>query len=227
MLADLVRAHRGRARLTQEELAERASLSVRALRDLERGRTRFPRRTSLRRLAAALDLTDADRVAFEAITRGPVLPAAEAGPWELPAVSRSVLIERVPLLREVEDAVSHASGAGHPAVVAVTGGTGWGKTTLAVHSAHLLRARMAVESFYVDLRSGHFASRTLAADLRHDRTEHTMRFGSRGLLVLDNADGSETVHSLLGLGFTAVIVTSRERLPGLSATADIALTHPR
>ncbi|MGW2195698.1 helix-turn-helix transcriptional regulator [Streptosporangium sp. NPDC001682] len=64
--AQLLRTHRDKARLTQEELAERARLSVRTLRDLERGRTRYPHRTSVRRLAAALELTGEDRVTFEA-----------------------------------------------------------------------------------------------------------------------------------------------------------------
>ncbi|MEU4833468.1 helix-turn-helix domain-containing protein [Streptosporangium sp. NPDC023615] len=83
--ARLLRAHRGRARLTQEELAERARLSVRTLRDLERGRTRYPHRASVRRLAAALELTGEDRLTFEAappprpLMALPLAPAAPPG----------------------------------------------------------------------------------------------------------------------------------------------------
>ncbi|WP_432894298.1 helix-turn-helix domain-containing protein [Kribbella sp. CA-245084] len=43
----LLRRHRRSARLTQEELAERSGLSVRAISDLERGRTARPYRTSV------------------------------------------------------------------------------------------------------------------------------------------------------------------------------------
>lgn len=54
-LAGVVRAHRERAGLTQQELARRAGLSLAALRDLEQGRRR-PRSRSLTALAAALGL---------------------------------------------------------------------------------------------------------------------------------------------------------------------------
>jgi transcriptional regulator with XRE-family HTH domain len=48
---DLVRDRRIAAGLTQEELAERAGVSVRAISDIERGRTRRPRRGSTDLLA--------------------------------------------------------------------------------------------------------------------------------------------------------------------------------
>jgi DNA-binding SARP family transcriptional activator/DNA-binding XRE family transcriptional regulator/Tfp pilus assembly protein PilF len=57
----LLREHRLRAGMTQPELARRAGVSVRALRDLEQGRVRRPRSRSVQRLAAALGLADADR----------------------------------------------------------------------------------------------------------------------------------------------------------------------
>ena len=52
----LVRAHRARLRLTQEQLAERAGLSVRTLRNLEGGRIRRPYPDTIRRVADALQL---------------------------------------------------------------------------------------------------------------------------------------------------------------------------
>jgi transcriptional regulator with XRE-family HTH domain len=58
-LGGLVRHHRQALGLSQEDLGERAELSVRAIRNLERGAVRRPRRDTLRRLAAALTL-DAD-----------------------------------------------------------------------------------------------------------------------------------------------------------------------
>ena len=49
------------AGLTQEELAERAGISVRAISDIERGRVTRPRRRSLEVIADALNLRDAAR----------------------------------------------------------------------------------------------------------------------------------------------------------------------
>ncbi|MEV6601437.1 BTAD domain-containing putative transcriptional regulator [Actinoplanes sp. NPDC051346] len=59
MLADHggeIRLCRLRAGLTQEQLAQRAGISVRAVRDIEQGRVRSPRAESLRRIAEALGL---------------------------------------------------------------------------------------------------------------------------------------------------------------------------
>jgi transcriptional regulator with XRE-family HTH domain len=50
----LLRARRIRSGLTQGELSRRAGVSIRALRDIEQGRVRQPRRESVERLAAAL-----------------------------------------------------------------------------------------------------------------------------------------------------------------------------
>ncbi len=55
-------------RLTQEELAHRAGLSVRAVRNAESGRVRSPRAKSIERLAGALQLSPDEREAlFDAV----------------------------------------------------------------------------------------------------------------------------------------------------------------
>ena len=59
-----LRAGRRAAGLTQEELAGRSGLSVRAIRDLESGRTRWPYPNSLHRLADALGLAGPIREEF-------------------------------------------------------------------------------------------------------------------------------------------------------------------
>jgi DNA-binding SARP family transcriptional activator len=59
-LGAVLRSSRLRARLTQQQLATQAGLSLRALRDLERDRVRHPRSGSLGRLVAALRLAEAD-----------------------------------------------------------------------------------------------------------------------------------------------------------------------
>src|SRR5262249_38423261 len=55
------RRFRTAARLTQEELAERAGLSARGIQALERGLRRSPHPDTTRRLAEALRLGDAER----------------------------------------------------------------------------------------------------------------------------------------------------------------------
>ncbi|HWE64225.1 MAG TPA: helix-turn-helix transcriptional regulator, partial [Chloroflexota bacterium] len=67
--ATLLRRYRQAAGLTQEELAERAHLSVRGITDLERGARRTPRRDTIALLAAALALAPAARADFEAAAR--------------------------------------------------------------------------------------------------------------------------------------------------------------
>ena len=54
-----LRQQRVAAGLTQEDLAERSGVSVRAIADLERGRTRKPYPSSVRALVRALGLPDA------------------------------------------------------------------------------------------------------------------------------------------------------------------------
>jgi class 3 adenylate cyclase/transcriptional regulator with XRE-family HTH domain len=74
---DLLRPLRRAAGLTQEELAERARLSVRGLSDLERGINRYPRRETVLALADALQLAPEERAALQAAARRP-LPATQS-----------------------------------------------------------------------------------------------------------------------------------------------------
>ena len=66
---DLLKRYRAAVGLTQEELAERARLSVRSIADLERGARRTPRKDTVHLLAAALSLSPDDRALFEAAAR--------------------------------------------------------------------------------------------------------------------------------------------------------------
>ena len=81
--AGLLRQLRDDAGLTQEELAEAASLSPRSVSDLERGVNLTARHDTARLLAGALGLTGPQRALFEAAARGrapagEVLAAGEA-----------------------------------------------------------------------------------------------------------------------------------------------------
>ncbi|MGW7528827.1 helix-turn-helix domain-containing protein [Streptomyces sp. NPDC054783] len=70
-----LRARRSGAGLTQEELAERSGLSVRAIRDLEHGRVARPRRETLRLLATALGLPEDESEELLRLARQALPPA--------------------------------------------------------------------------------------------------------------------------------------------------------
>lgn len=212
--AQLLRRHRGRSRLSQEQLAERAQLGVRTLRDLERGRTRYPRRDSVRRLATALALTSADRTTFESSSERPSRSSVVPGPgrWDPPTVSRIVDLADVWALREVEDVLTVAAATGEQAVVGVSGPVGVGKTTLAAQCAQLCRTRSGLPTTFVDLRRETDLAGVPAAG----------RGG--GLLVVDDADDADDVLGLVALGFTAAIVTSVLPVPGLTVARQIVLS---
>ncbi|MFE4520007.1 ATP-binding protein [Kitasatospora sp. NPDC056783] len=82
--SSLLAGHRVAAGLTQEELAATAGVSLRALGDMERGRTRGPQRRTVRALAEALGLDgsraeELDRAAQAGRPRG-VRPVSAASP---------------------------------------------------------------------------------------------------------------------------------------------------
>src|ERR1700738_2090960 len=64
---EVLRDYRRAAGLTQEELAERAGVSPRSISGLERGEGATPRRDTVALLAKALELTGAQRAAFEGL----------------------------------------------------------------------------------------------------------------------------------------------------------------
>src|SRR5215207_5063653 len=66
-LAGWLRHHRLQAGLSQEELAERAGVSVRAISDLERGARRLPHADTLQRLIQGLGLEKATAAALRRV----------------------------------------------------------------------------------------------------------------------------------------------------------------
>src|SRR5690242_18233676 len=68
---DLLRRYRQAAALTQEELAERANLSVPAISQLERGARQYPYRSTMQALAHALLLSPEQHAAFDQASRRP------------------------------------------------------------------------------------------------------------------------------------------------------------
>src|SRR5215472_9607211 len=149
----LLRSHRVDARLTQEELAAKSGLSIRAVGDLERGRTASPYRNSVARLADALELSGDVRAAFAAAARAgwatPSHPLNSAGPTahragtasfpviprQLPAAPRDFVGRRAELA-ELNSLLAEPVAAGSVKVAAITGVAGVGKTGLALHWSH-------------------------------------------------------------------------------------------
>ena len=168
--AGLLRQLRGQARLTQEELAEAAGLSLRAVSDLERGIHRTAHRDTAVLLADALGLAGGSRELFVAAARGRgdaerVLAAkadtaaaaaagarpGEGGPGiapvltgELPAQLSSFVGRRIELA-EVCGLVATCR------LVTLTGSGGVGKTRLGLQVAAGLAEGAGEGVWFVDL----------------------------------------------------------------------------
>jgi transcriptional regulator with XRE-family HTH domain len=123
----LLKRFRLAARLKQEELAERAELSARTISDLERGVSRAPRKETLRLLAEALGLSEADRALLVHVAQGQSLPRTFGR-----AVSSAPARPTFPLVgrrRELHRLDSHLAGDGPPLLL-LAGEPGIGKSRL-------------------------------------------------------------------------------------------------
>ena len=164
-------------------------------------------------------------------------PPAEPGPMQLPAdiadfTGREVHVDELCRLLSVGRSDDNP---GAVPVALVAGAGGLGKTTLAIHAAHRMRAQYPDGVLYVDLLGANpqpLAPADVLARFLRDlgvrepqipvREEErgalcrTRLNGRRTLIVLDNARDAAQVRPLLpGSASCAVIVTSRSRLPNL------------
>ncbi|HEX6796634.1 MAG TPA: AAA family ATPase [Ktedonobacterales bacterium] len=126
----LLRRLRQAAGLTQEELAERASLSVEGISALERGVNRAPRRDTITLLASALALSDADLAALVSAARHPDAAASPATGTQTPDAGGQ-FVGRTAELALLD---AHLTGVGSPLLM-LSGEAGIGKSRLAREAA--------------------------------------------------------------------------------------------
>jgi tetratricopeptide (TPR) repeat protein/transcriptional regulator with XRE-family HTH domain len=165
--AGLLRQLRAEAGLTQEELAEAASVSPRSVSDLERGITRTSHKDTALLLAGALGLDEPVREVFVAAARGKA-PAADVlatrqgvAPGAFAAAATRGLPRDIGAftgrqgeLTQLLDAIdSLAADGGVVGIHAIDGMAGIGKTTFAVHAAHQLAGMFPDGQFFLPLHA--------------------------------------------------------------------------
>jgi transcriptional regulator with XRE-family HTH domain/tetratricopeptide (TPR) repeat protein len=241
--ASLLRRLRREARLTQEELAEAATLSVRAVSYLEAGVVTSPQKDTMRLLADALGLIGPARAEFEAAGRGRAAPGGVAAATRTLPRDIASFTGRHRELDQLAKAAARAGGV--VSIHAIGGMAGVGKTAFAVYAAHRLAGRFPGGQIFLSLH-GHtpgqqpvnpedaLASLLLTLGVPPAQIppglESRMGLwrdrlaGRQLLLVLDDATSSEQVLPLLpGSGGSLVLVTSRRHLSVLDDATAVSL----
>lgn len=234
----MLRSLRRAARLTLEELSEASGVSVRALGDLERGRSRGPQRRTVDALAGAL-LLDAEQ-------RERLQRLADAGRERGGAPPPPYLLRTVPDFtgreQELADLQALATGSRTRAAV-LFGPGGQGKTTLAAEAVRRLGGSFpggmvcvqlhgmsdaplpAAEALVLLLTAlGHPPDRIPVDPVAREAVYRATLAGRRALVVLDDAaDETQTRPLLPDAEGGFVLVTSRRPLAGLEGVRRIRL----
>lgn len=160
-----------------------------------------------------------------------ISPTTPPAPAQLPA-DISDFSGRSNLVDDLSDVLMGATGQA-VVVTSLAGIGGVGKTTLAVHVAHRVRAVFPDGQLYVDLRGAgaspadpvvvlgdflHALGVTEIADSLEQRSAlyRSLLASRRMLILLDNARDAEQIRPLIpGVSGCAVLATSRSRLAGI------------
>ncbi|MFB7475323.1 BTAD domain-containing putative transcriptional regulator [Kitasatospora sp. NPDC056184] len=158
-------------------------------------------------------------------------PAAPPAPAQLPA-DVSDFSGRSEMVADLSAVLMNATGQA-VVVTSLAGIGGVGKTTLAVHVAHRVRAEFPDGQLYVDLRGAgaspsdpavvlgdflHSLGVTENPDSLEQRAAlyRSLLASRRMLILLDNAQDAEQIRPLIpGVSSCAVLATSRSRLAGI------------
>ncbi len=148
--AKLLRQQRRSHGLTQEELADRARLSVRAISDLERGLNKVPRSSTVRLLIEALGLAGAEGIQLKAaahqLSQG-VDPALQPAPAVALPRELTSFVGRTRELADLEKLLARSR------LLTLTGPGGSGKTRLALRLATTAAERLEDGVVFVALAS--------------------------------------------------------------------------
>jgi tetratricopeptide (TPR) repeat protein/transcriptional regulator with XRE-family HTH domain len=242
----LLRRYRLALGLSQEEMADRSGLSVRAIANIERGRTSRPHRHSVQSLADALGLPEPVRLQLDRAAHvvssdlAANLAQSRQVPHQLPAAVADFTGRAAELETLTRTLADTRDGAPGTVVVSAIGGTaGVGKTALALHWSHQVADWFGDGQLYVNLR-GFDPSGTPATAAEAIRgfldalavpperipagpdaqagLYRSLLSDRRMLIVLDNARDEQQVRPLLPASpGSLVIVTSRNQLSGLAA----------
>ncbi|WP_374776825.1 helix-turn-helix domain-containing protein [Streptomyces sp. NBC_01310] len=204
---ELLRIRRERVGLTQQVLADHATLSVRAIRDMESGRVQRPRQETVRLLADALRLEGRNRSNFEAAARRQALVEEPRDEPTAPPVARGAIIGRDLEVEVLTDALAvHGDR-----LVTVAGLGGVGKTRLVLEVARRLYLVSRWSVRWID------CGRLPAAGLER-RADLARTIGERPtLLVLDGADAGVD---------TALLDELFQRCPGLRVLITARVPQP-
>jgi predicted ATPase/DNA-binding XRE family transcriptional regulator len=219
-LAELIRQHRARAHLSQEELAERAGVSARTIGDIETGISLWPRAITISLIAEALELDAQARETLRTASsrRGLRQGAGAALPQAVDLIGREREIAALRAL--LLDPATR--------LVTLTGGPGVGKTALAVALAADVADAIAGEVRFIEFATlpdpllvpTKIALALGVRDVRGDSVAASVAsvIGDRPmLLVLDNFErmipAAQSVAELLtATRNLKVLVTSRAAL---------------
>jgi predicted ATPase/transcriptional regulator with XRE-family HTH domain len=132
MFGTLLRSHRERLGLTQDQLARRATMGARTIRNLEAGRVRRPHGHSVHLLSEALELSQVERQTFVAAAR--LRPTARASRLVAPPDLRAPSTTFLGREQELTDVCLLLRRPGVRCLT-LTGSPGAGKTRLALEVA--------------------------------------------------------------------------------------------